>query len=375
MKKSYIKLLILSFFTIFLCTFNAFFLKQFNTISLIIYLLLLLIITKITLGFEKDRHRYSKDISLEIIITLIIFFLTFYLCGLVIGFAKTNNYFTIKALTSIVIPLIIYTILKEYLRYTLITKSSESLILMILMTITFIFIDNTIAFAISGLSFSKSTFLLIALTFIPSITENILCSWTTYHFGFKPCLIYLLIIKLYPYLLPIIPNPNEYIYSIIFFLLPVIILLRLKKWFTTDQVNENIERVRIKQFLPYIPLAIVVITLVYFVSGYFKYYAVAIATGSMVPNINKGDVVIVNQQFKADELEKGEIIAYKYGGRVIVHRINDLIKKDKTIIIYTKGDANNDVDGWKVTPDMIIGIVKNKIPAIGYPTIWLNERW
>ena len=375
MKKSYIKLLILSFFTIFLCTFNAFFLKQFNTISLIIYLLLLLIITKITLGFEKDRHRYSKDISLEIIITLIIFFLTFYLCGLVIGFAKTNNYFTIKALTSIVISLIIYTILKEYLRYTLITKSSESLILMILMTITFIFIDNTIAFAISGLSFSKSTFLLIALTFIPSITENILCSWTTYHFGFKPCLIYLLIIKLYPYLLPIIPNPNEYIYSIIFFLLPVIILLRLKKWFTTDRVNENVERVRRKQFLPYIPLAIVVITLVYFVSGYFKYYAVAIATGSMVPNINKGDVVIVNQQFKADELEKGEIIAYKYGGRVIVHRINDLIKKDKTIIIYSKGDANNDVDGWKVTPDMIIGIVKNKIPAIGYPTIWLNERW
>ena len=95
----------------------------------------------------------------------------------------------------------------------------------------------------------------------------------------------------------------------------------------------------------------------------------------MVPNINKGDVVIVNQQFKADELEKGEIIAYKYGGKVIVHRINDLIKKDKTIIIYTKGDANNDVDGWKVTPDMIIGTVKNKIPAIGYPTIWLNERW
>lgn len=375
MKKSYIKLLILSFFTIFLCTFNAFFLKQFNTISLIIYLLLLLIITKITLGFEKDRHRYSKDISLEIIITLIIFFLIFYLCGLVIGFAKTNNYFTIKALTNIVIPLIIYIILKEYLRYTLITKSSESLILMILMTITFIFIDNTIAFAISGLSFSKSTFLLIALTFIPSITENILCSWTTYHFGFKPCLIYLLIIKLYPYLLPIIPNPNEYIYSIIFFLLPIITLLKLKKWFTTDRVNENVERVRRKQLLPYIPLAIVVITLVYFVSGYFKYYAVAIATGSMVPNINKGDVVIVNQQFKADELEKGEIIAYKYGGKVIVHRINDLIKKDKTIIIYTKGDANNDVDGWKVTPDMIIGTVKNKIPAIGYPTIWLNERW
>lgn len=375
MKKSYIKLLILSFLTIFLCTINAFLVKKLTTHSLIIIMLISLIIIKLTLGFEKDRHRYSKDISLEIIISLFIFFLLFYLSGLLIGYAKTNNYLTGNALQNIVIPLIIYLIVKEYLRYSLITKSSENLALIILMTITFIFLDNTIPFAISGVTFSKRTFLLFALTFLPSLTENILCSWITYHFGFKPSLIYVLIIKLYPYLLPIIPNPNEYIYSIIFFLLPIIILFKLRKWLTMDRVNEEVERSRKKQLWPYIPLTIIVITLVYFVSGYFKYYAVAIATGSMVPTINKGDVVIVNQQFTEDDLETGAVIAYKYGGKVIVHRINDLIKKDKTIIIYTKGDANNDIDGWKVTPDMIIGIVKKKVPAIGFPTIWLNERW
>lgn len=375
MKKSYIKLLILSFLTIFLCTINAFLVKKLTTHSLIIIMLISLIIIKLTLGFEKDRHRYSKDISLEIIISLFIFFLLFYLSGLLIGYAKTNNYLTGNALQNIVIPLIIYLIVKEYLRYSLITKSSENLALIILMTITFIFLDNTIPFAISGVTFSKRTFLLFALTFLPSLTENILCSWITYHFGFKPSLIYVLIIKLYPYLLPIIPNPNEYIYSIIFFLLPIVILFKLRKWLTMDRVNEEVERSRKKQLWPYIPLTIIVITLVYFVSGYFKYYAVAIATGSMVPTINKGDVVIVNQQFTEDDLETGAVIAYKYGGKVIVHRINDLIKKDKTIIIYTKGDANNDIDGWKVTPDMIIGIVKKKVPAIGFPTIWLNERW
>lgn len=375
MKKSYIKLLILSFLTIFLCTINAFLVKKLTTHSLIIIMLISLIIIKLTLGFEKDRHRYSKDISLEIIISLFIFFLLFYLSGLLIGYAKTNNYLTGNALQNIVIPLIIYLIVKEYLRYSLITKSSENLALIILMTITFIFLDNTIPFAISGVTFSKRTFLLFALTFLPSLTENILCSWITYHFGFKPSLIYVLIIKLYPYLLPIIPNPNEYIYSIIFFLLPIVILFKLRKWLTMDRVNEEVERSRKKQLWPYIPLTIIVITLVYFVSGYFKYYAVAIATGSMVPTINKGDVVIVNRQFTEDDLETGAVIAYKYGGKVIVHRINDLIKKDKTIIIYTKGDANNDIDGWKVTPDMIIGIVKKKVPAIGFPTIWLNERW
>ena len=95
----------------------------------------------------------------------------------------------------------------------------------------------------------------------------------------------------------------------------------------------------------------------------------------MEPNISKGDVVIVNQDYDSKDLAKGTIIAYKYNNKVIVHRINDIIKKDNIIIIYTKGDANNETDAWKVTEDMIVGTVNFKLPKIGYPTIWLNECW
>ena len=111
------------------------------------------------------------------------------------------------------------------------------------------------------------------------------------------------------------------------------------------------------------------------VSGYFKYYAIAIATGSMVPNINKGDVVIVNQQFKEKDLEVGTVIAYNYNDKVVVHRIYKEIKTDKELIIYTKGDANNNMYEYKITTDMIVGTVNKKIPLIGYPTVMINEIW
>ncbi len=158
----------------------------------------------------------------------------------------------------------------------------------------------------------------------------------------------------------------------IFFLLPIVILYKLQKFIKNDRVNIEVESIKQKNYFYYLPLIFITIISVYFVSGYFKYYAIAVATGSMVPNINKGDVVIVNQKYKENDLKKGTVIAYKYNEKVVVHRIYKIIKT-KDIIIYTKGDANNEVDKWKVSKDMVIGTVKQKIPIIGYPTVWLNE--
>ena len=43
-------------------------------------------------------------------------------------------------------------------------------------------------------------------------------------------------------------------------------------------------------------------------------------------------------------------------------------------IYYTKGDANNNVDGIVIEEDMTIGVVKVKIPYIGWPTVWFNKE-
>ena len=378
MKKSFKRLIIFSLIIIAISLLNGFLFKIFNRWTLLLFTIILLLITKIIFGYEKDRHRYAKDIILEIIINLITFFMIYYMSGIFISFAKVGNYLTLKYMTTAIIPLILYIIAKEYLRYTLITKAGDKNGIIVLITIAFICLDCTIATSINAISFSKETFLLLALTIIPSISENILCSWMTYYFGYIPSLVYLMIMYLYKYLLPIVPNPNEYLYSIIFFILPVLLILRLYNWLKKDKteaiVLEHKNAMKLK-IVYEIPIILILIMMIYFVSGYFKFYAIAIATGSMVPNINKGDVVIINKEFKEKDLEVGKVIAYNYNDKVVVHRIYKEVKIDKELIIYTKGDANSNMDEYKITKDMIIGIVNKKIPWIGYPTVMINEIW
>ena len=93
----------------------------------------------------------------------------------------------------------------------------------------------------------------------------------------------------------------------------------------------------------------------------------------MSPCFYKGDVVIINQKYQ--NLNQGDIIAFKYEGTVIVHRIHQMIKTKNEYFIYTKGDANHNPDNYKITKDMILGVVNCKIPYIGKPTVLLNEYW
>ena len=376
MKKSYIRIIVLTFtFSLFLLL-NSFKLKLLGQNELNIILLLSLGTECFALGFEKDNHRYSKDITLEIIIILMAFFLLYYLSGLLIGYARNTNYLSISSFLNIILPIIFYILIKEFLRYQFLMKASESKFLIIIVCIFFIIIDNTIAFSSHIICFNKETFLLVALTFLPSISENILCSYLGLKFGYKPSIVYLLVINLYKYLLPIIPNPNEYVYSVVFLVLPIIILVKIINWFKSDRTEEIItqgyNRSK-KDFLILFFLSILTCALIYTVSGYFRYYAIAVASGSMEPKISKGDVVIVDKKYSG--INVGDVLAYKYDGKVIVHRIYRIVNNDNEYYVYTKGDANNDYDKYKITNDMFVGVVKFKIPIIGYPTVLLNERW
>ena len=82
-----------------------------------------------------------------------------------------------------------------------------------------------------------------------------------------------------------------------------------------------------------------------------------VATGSMSPTINVGDVVIVKI---TKEVNENDIIVFKEENNFITHR---LIQKEEGQII-TKGDANNSEDK-SITEDSILGKVITIIPQIG----------
>lgn len=89
----------------------------------------------------------------------------------------------------------------------------------------------------------------------------------------------------------------------------------------------------------------------------FGYSLFEVATGSMSPTIEVGDVVITKL---TKEVNENDIIVYMDGKNIITHR---LIEKNGNKII-TRGDANNSEDK-PIEEKMIIGEVVKIIPQLG----------
>ena len=376
MKRGYKKLLVFELFIFIIMFLNSFVWNILSKYKLGIFLLVVAFIFKGVFGFEKDKHRYKKDIMLEVIIYLITFFILYYLLGVVISFYRSDNYLTVLGLVDFIAPAIFYVLVREYLRYMIMCKAEGSNLLFVTTVIIFMMFDITSAIYVRDFSSNYNTFMFIALSFLPALSSNVILCYYTQKVGYKPLILYSLVIGLYQYILPILPNPNDYLTSIIRFILPIGLGYKLYKFLNKDKKREITTEYRNKSVKPILASIVIVIILVYYTSGYFHYWAVAVASGSMHPKINKGDVAII-EKIDGDytKLKKGKVIAFQYGGVIVVHRLVNIIEDQGTYYFYTKGDANANPDNYMVKEDMIIGIVNHKIPYIGIPTVWLNELY
>jgi signal peptidase len=81
----------------------------------------------------------------------------------------------------------------------------------------------------------------------------------------------------------------------------------------------------------------------------FHYRTATMLTGSMVPTINPGDVIVDVRESAAD-IRVGQIITYQIpvdDHRVESHRVIwDLHLRNGAVLFRTKGDANNGADPW-----------------------------
>jgi len=375
MKKSYVKLIMFNIFLVIILLLNSFILNILNFYNMIIFLILSIIIFKLIFGFEKDNHRYKKDIIVNMLIIFLSGFLIYYLFGLLIGFVKTDNLFSFYGMKNFIIPYIIIVALKEFLRYQMIMKSGKSKVLIIIICLLFIFFDITNDIDYTNWLNNYSVFVFFAITLLPAIINNIVCTYIAKKVGYMPNILWLLIDGLYGVILPFVPNTGIYIGSIIKFLFPIVIAYNVYLFFVKRGKNIPISDKKKKDYITIPLLCVLIFVLVYLTSGYFRYYTIAIASGSMTPNIYKGDVVIIDKKLNYDDLKVGQVIAYKYNSVIIVHRLVQIENVNDEFYYYTQGDANNTIDNYIIYEDMIIGVVKFRIPYVGFPTIWLNELW
>ena len=92
----------------------------------------------------------------------------------------------------------------------------------------------------------------------------------------------------------------------------------------------------------------------------FRQYVVA--TGSMEPEYNIGDLIVIRETTK-EEIKIGDVINYisETGIDTITHRVVDIIQEDGQTYYKTKGDNNNSVDPELVNYSQVKGILVFKI--------------
>ncbi len=98
-----------------------------------------------------------------------------------------------------------------------------------------------------------------------------------------------------------------------------------------------------------------------------------VASGSMIPELQVYDVLIVQGHIPIKDIQVGDIIVFDRPSghdRVIVHRVVSIID-DNPVTLRTKGDNNiASIAGtdYPITEKEYIGKVEFKIPQIGYVT-------
>ena len=357
---------------------NSFITKIFSRYSICAFIFIVLIISYLLLGMEKEKSRYNKDIILSLLIYIAIYYITTYLFGLFIGFNKNVYSSNIILILKNIVPIIILIPLSELLRYIINSKIKDNYILLGLSIFVFTLIDTTITIQASSFKNFYDTLKVIGLFILPSLSKNYLLTYLTIKVSYKPNLVYRYLMELPRYILPIVTSFGVYIESIIYISFPIIVFIIIYNDFKKREKKNIILSSKFKKntkFIYYI-VTIILITIVSLTSGYFKYQAIVIATGSMTPNINKGDMVVIEKVAPKDakKLKEGEVLAFKRENKIVVHRIYKIYTSGNEIFFKTKGDHNNAPDGYLTEAKEILGTVKFNIRYIGYPTVALYEK-
>ncbi|GEM_PF-1350431 len=204
-----------------------------------------------------------------------------------------------------------------------------------------------------------------SILFIRELMMNLTTSIIIILYGLLPALYYRLGVDLIWYYFPIQPMIKTYMSGIMLMigLIAALVILDYTKFTHSPTLTPKKEIgiiSKIKAIAPVLILGIIAI------SQFAGVHSFVVLTGSMEPEINPGDMVIVK---KMEQYSVGDIIAFSTSGTIIVHRIYSF----ENSRVITKGDANNYADPWRIDQDKIIGKTMFIIPYLGYPLILLSN--
>ena len=316
----------------------------------------------------------SKQVLLIISVIGLLYFSFYYVSALFFGFTKTGYGINkLDILLEYIIPIAVIIVAVEVIRHVLCLQRSKiaTALAYLIALCSEILICATIP-AITNMA----TFMdVVGLTLFPGILYNLFFNYLTRRYGIWPIIIYKAFNVWAFYL---IPYGSAISYTLLGFLnliLPIVMYLFIDTLYERKRkyaLGNTSRFVRITSRILTVIVVIIMVGTMMLVSNHFKYGSLVIATESMTGELNKGDVIIF-ESYEGEKVKEGQVIVFEKNKSMIVHRIVEIEIINGTAYYYTKGDANEDRDAGFITSGNIVGTVNYKLPALGYPTLWIRS--
>jgi signal peptidase len=338
-----------------------------------IWISIALLIQLLPRNKPKGKLRLLKSIYSWSFIFAIIFLLINFFGGLIDGFGRSPYDHSPMAIILNIIIATTMLIGRESIRNFLVsnlTQHEDYLIFIsiaLLMTLTSISVKQ-----FTSLNGYEVSLKFLAQFVAPEFSKNLLVTYLVYIGGTKSSVIYMGILLSFSWLSPILPDLQWITAGLIGVLCPVFSLLAMQKVYTKELNLRKTIHNQDENILSLIVTSILSISIIWFAVGVFPTYPSVIATGSMIPVINPGDVILL-RKIESKNLNVGDIIQFKKDNILISHRIIEVLDNNKDIEYRTKGDNNSTSDMELVKPENIKGKLTKVIPKIGWPTLFLKK--
>ena len=222
---------------------------------------------------------------------------------------------------------------------------------------------------ITGLKPTVESISFINSTLLPSLAENLLASFLALLAGPLPAIAYRGILQAFWWFCPVLPDLPWAFKGLIGTVLPIIGLVVINSLYSPQPQRKRARRAESGSLAGWIVTTVAAVAIIWFAVGLFPVHPALVASGSMTPTMDVGDVVII-AKVPTDVIKPGDIIQFRRPERVtVMHRVVEIQETEGTKRFITKGDANDEPDDDPVIPENVVGKAVFNIPKIGWIAI------
>ena len=355
------------------------FLGGFNTwVEPIIWgVMSLLIVYAIPKKHLKGQVKHKQTVYIWAFNAAVAFIIMSLIAGFFDGFGKSPYDHSLMGIlqNSIIIgsALVGQELVRAYVLNSTLGRESKWPIPLMIGLMTFI---NLPLVQLINMAGSQDVMIFVANIFLPTLSENMLATYLVVYAGPIASVIYLGLVESFEWLSPILPDLSWLAKGMIGMSVPIGALIMISQAYMKLTGHFKAYREKETKVYEWLPVTVTCVLIIWFTVGVFPIYPSAIATGSMKPGINPGDVVLVKKlQDRADieDLQIGDIIQFKKESILVNHRIIDIVEEEDEMKYRTKGDNNSAQDADLVAAEDIKGTIVEVIPKIGWPTLILKN--